>query len=71
MTVSKAIGLMLTMVGLILSWWFVQQLLLPGPAELTAFIIAAIAVAMLSVGIRYMLKRKPPKEPKPKPEDKP
>jgi hypothetical protein len=65
MTVSKAIGLMLTMVGLILGFWFVQQLLLPGPAELTAFIIAAIAVAMLSVGIRYLFKRKPPKKPKP------
>ena len=69
MTVSKAIGLMLTIVGLILAVWFVQQILLPGPAELTAFIIAAMAVAMLSVGIRYILKPKPLK--KPKPEDTP
>ncbi len=61
---SKPIGLMLTIVGLILAVWFVQQLLLPGPAALTAFIIAAMAVAMLSVGIRYILKPAPPKKPK-------
>ena len=47
---------MLTIAGLVLSVWFVQMLLLPGPAPLTGFVVAAMAVAMLSVGLRYMVK---------------
>ena len=53
---SRAIGLMLTVAGLILAVWFVQMFLLPGPAALESFIVAAIAVAMLSVGVRYIFK---------------
>jgi hypothetical protein len=60
--VSKALGLMLTMVGLILAWWFLQMTLAPGPAGLETFVVAAIAVAMLSVGIRYILKSPPKKK---------
>lgn len=56
MTVSKAIGLLLTITGLMLGWYFVQNVLLPGPAPLPSFIIAAIALAMMSVGVRYILK---------------
>ncbi len=62
---SKALGLMLTMVGLILAWWFVQMLLAPGPAGLETFVVAAIAVAMLSVGLRYLVKKQPPKKKSP------
>ena len=57
---SKAIGLMLTIAGLVLAVWFVQMLMLPGPAPLTSFVVAAIAVAMISVGTRYLLKSKTP-----------
>ena len=55
---SKALGLMLTIAGLVLVVWFVQMLMLPGPAPLTSFVVAAIAVAMISVGLRYLLKTK-------------
>jgi membrane protein implicated in regulation of membrane protease activity len=54
--VSKAIGLMLTIAGLVLAVWFARMLLEPGPAPLTSFVVAAIAVAMISVGLRYLLK---------------
>ncbi len=54
--IAKGIGIMLVLVGLILGAWFVQMLQLPDPAPLPAFVVAAIAVAMLSVGIRYILK---------------
>lgn len=53
---SRAIGLMLTVAGLILLVWFIQMLVAPGPAALESFVVAAIAVAMLSVGIRYIFK---------------
>ncbi len=53
---SRAIGLMLTVAGLILAVWFIQMLVLPGPAALESFVVAAIAVAMISVGIRYIFK---------------
>ncbi len=53
---SRAIGLMLTVAGLILAVWFVQMFALPGPAALESFVVAAIAVAMISVGVRYILK---------------
>lgn len=54
--VSKGIGLMLTIAGAILAVWFVQMMTLPDPAPLPAFVVAAIAAAMISVGIRYILK---------------
>jgi hypothetical protein len=54
--ISKGLGLMLTIAGAILAVWFVQMMMLPNPAPLTAFIVAAISAAMLSVGIRYILK---------------
>jgi len=59
---SKAIGLILTITGLMLGWYFVQMTTMPGPAPLPSFVVAAIAVAMISVGVRYMLK---PKKKKP------
>ena len=54
---SKAIGLILTITGLMLGWYFVQMTTMPGPAPLPSFVVAAI-VAMISVGIRYILKTK-------------
>jgi hypothetical protein len=54
--VTKAAGLMLTIAGLILALWFVQMLMAPGPAPLETFVVAAIAAAMISVGVRYILK---------------
>jgi hypothetical protein len=56
---------MLTIAGLILALWFVQMLMLPGPAPLTTFVVAAIAFAMIAVGVRYILKS-PPNKKKPK-----
>lgn len=53
---SKAIGLILTITGLMLGWYFIQMISQPGPAPLPSFVVAAIAVAMISVGIRYILK---------------
>lgn len=53
---TRAIGLMLTIAGMILAIWFVQMVAAPGPAALEHFVVAAIAVAMLSVGVRYTLK---------------
>ena len=58
---SKAIGLTLTIAGLILAVWFVRQVMAPGPAPLFAFVVAAIAVAMVSVGVRYTFRAKRPK----------
>ena len=63
---SKAIGLILTITGLMLGWYFVQTIMHPGPASLPAFIVAAMALAMISVGVRYILKS-PPKSVKKKP----
>jgi hypothetical protein len=54
--ISKGLGIMLTICGAILGVWFVQMMMLPDPAPLPAFVVAAIAVAMISVGIRYILK---------------
>jgi hypothetical protein len=62
--ISKGIGLMLTIAGAILAAWFVQMLMLPDPAPLPAFVVAAIAAAMISVGIRYILKSGRTKKPK-------
>jgi hypothetical protein len=55
---------MLTIAGLVLALWFVQMLTAPGAAPLTTFVVAAIAAAMISVGVRYILKspRKKSKE---------
>lgn len=53
---TRGIGLMLTVAGLILVVWFVQMFAAPGPATLESFVVAAIAVAMLSVGVRYIFK---------------
>jgi uncharacterized membrane-anchored protein len=57
---SKAIGLILTITGLMLGWFALQMMSATGPAPLQIFIIAAIAIAMLSVGVRYILKRPKP-----------
>ena len=54
---SKAIGLILTITGLMLGWYCAQMMMVPGPAPLPVFVVGAISVAMLSVGIRYILKR--------------
>jgi hypothetical protein len=54
--VSRAIGLTLTICGLVLGVWFVRIVMVPDPAPLPAFVVAAIAVAMISVGVRYILK---------------
>jgi hypothetical protein len=62
--ISKGIGLMLTIAGAILAVWFVQMMTLPDPAPLPAFVVAAIAAAMISVGIRYILKSGKKKKPK-------
>lgn len=59
---SKAIGLILTITGLMLGWYVVQMGLAPGPVPLPVFIVAAIAVAMISVGVRYILKTRPAKK---------
>ena len=53
---SKAIGLILTITGLMLGWYFIQTIMQPGPAPLPGFVVAAISVAMISVGIRYIIK---------------
>ena len=53
---SKPIGIMLTIAGLVLGAWFARQAMMPGPVQLPAFIVAAIAAAMISVGVRYILK---------------
>jgi hypothetical protein len=47
---------MLTIAGLVLAVWFAQMLSRPGPAPLESFVVAAISAAMISVGIRYILK---------------
>ncbi len=53
---SKAIGFILTITGLVLAVWFVQIVSQPDPAPLPAFVVAAVCVAMISVGVRYILK---------------
>ena len=54
--ISKAIGFILTIAGLVLAVYFVQMAMLPGPAPLTTFVVAAIAAMMIMVGVRYILK---------------
>jgi hypothetical protein len=53
---STPIGLILTITGLTLGVWFWQMVSHPGPAPLQTFPVGAIALAMFSVGIRYILK---------------
>ncbi len=53
---SKAIGLILTITGLMLGWYFIQTGMQPGPVPLPAFVVAAMAVMMISVGVRYIIK---------------
>ncbi len=53
---AKAIGLILTITGLMLGWRFYQTIAQPGPAQPPAFVVAAIAVMMLLVGVRYVIK---------------
>ncbi len=47
---------MLTIAGLVLAVWFFKTAMPAGPAPLPAFVVAAIAAAMISVGVRYILK---------------
>jgi len=63
--ISKAIGFVLTIAGLVLAVWFFQTAALPGPAPLPNFVVAAIAAAMIMVGVRYILRSNAEK---PKPE---
>jgi hypothetical protein len=55
---SKAIGFILTITGLVLAVWFVRIVTAPDLAPLQAFVVAAMAAAMISVGLRYVLKKK-------------
>ena len=54
---SKAIGFILTIAGLVLAVWFLQVAALEGPAPLPSFIVGAIAAAMISVGISDCVKQ--------------
>jgi hypothetical protein len=56
--VSKAIGFTLTITGLVLGVWFVRIVTAPDLAPLQAFVVAAMAAAMISVGLRYVLRKK-------------
>jgi hypothetical protein len=53
---TKAVGFILTITGLLLLVSFLQVAQQPGPAPLPYFIDFAIAVMMLSVGMRYILR---------------
>ncbi len=53
---STPIGLILTITGLTLGVWFWQMVSQPGPAPLETFPVGAVALAMFSVGIRYILR---------------
>lgn len=52
---AKAIGLILTITSLMLGWRFYQTIAQAGPAPPPAFALAAIAVMMLSVGVRDVI----------------
>jgi hypothetical protein len=54
---------MLLLVGGMLAVYFVQQLISSATPPLTTYVIAAIAVAMISVGLRYALKSSKKKKP--------
>ena len=53
---TKAVGLLLTVTGLLLLIAFMQAAWPEGPTPLPYFVVFAIAVMMLSVGVRYILK---------------
>jgi hypothetical protein len=53
---ARAIGLILTITGAVISIWFGQLLLAPEPAPAASFAAGAIGLAMVSVGIRYLIK---------------
>jgi hypothetical protein len=53
---ATPIGFILTITGLTLAVWVWQMISMPGPAPLETFPVGAFAVAMISVGIRYVLK---------------
>jgi membrane protein implicated in regulation of membrane protease activity len=67
---TKGIGFILTITGLLLLVTFVQVALPQGPIPLPYFVILAVAVMMLSVGVRYLMRgfeKKKPKTPKTEP----
>lgn len=53
---TKAVGLLLTVTGLLLLVSFMQVSWREGPVPLPYFVVLAIAVMMLSVGVRYILR---------------
>jgi len=53
---TGAIGLILVITGLVLAVWFAQVMFLDGPTPAASYIVAAIALAMLSVGARYLFR---------------
>ena len=61
---TKAVGLILTITGLLLLVSFLQVTQQPGPPPLPYFVVFAIAVMMLSVGVRYILRGFAAKAPK-------
>ena len=61
---TKAVGLLLTITGLLLLASFLQVAWREGPVPLPYFVVLAIAVMMLSVGMRYILKGFATKAPK-------
>lgn len=61
---TKAVGLLLTITGLLLLAAFLQVAWPKGPTPLPYFIVFAMAVMMLSVGVRYILKGFAAKAPK-------
>jgi hypothetical protein len=53
---TRAVGFILTITGFLLLVSFLQVAQQPGPAPLPYFIVFAIAVMMLSVGMRYVFR---------------
>ena len=64
---TKAVGLLLTVTGLLLLVSFMQVAWRDGPVPLPYYVILALAVMMLSVGVRYILRGFAAKATKPKP----
>jgi TRAP-type C4-dicarboxylate transport system permease small subunit len=57
---SRAIGLILVITGLVLGVWFVQSALPSRPIPWPNYIVAALAAAMVSVGARYVFRKASP-----------
>jgi len=55
---SRAIGLILTITGAVLIIWFAERIISPEPAAAPVFLVGAIGLAMVSVGLRYLFKSK-------------